>query len=163
MNRPRVLQRGRSRVSRSALHPPTSCLEPLDRHRLADQEDRRGRFLQIGHLQSNRPHSRPPGSRPAIINFRLIPIGTRRFAPPRLRHRSSSSMPAASHDTSAHSASLVSDDSRQSLLDWFHAAREKRAMPWRRLPPTGMNRAAYRKSLEKAGRGQWAYEVRYTY
>lgn len=160
MNRPKVLQRKRSRVSTSALHQPISCLEQLDRHRLADQEDRRSRFLQIGQLQSNRPHSRLPGSRPAIINHRLVPIAARRFAPPRLRHRFSSSMPTASHDTSAHSASLVSDDSRQALLDWFHAAREKRAMPWRRLPPTGMDRAAYRKNLEKAGRGQWAYEVR---
>lgn len=46
----------------SALHPPTSCLESLNRHHLADQEDRRSKSLQIGHSQSNRPHSRPPGS-----------------------------------------------------------------------------------------------------
>jgi hypothetical protein len=70
-------------------------------------------------------------------------------------------MPASPHATSAHSASLVSKESRAALLAWFHAARAKRMMPWRRLPPDGQSRGEYRKRLAEDGRlGQWAYEVR---
>lgn len=70
-------------------------------------------------------------------------------------------MPPSPHATSAHSASLVSRESRSALLAWFHAARAKRMMPWRRLPPDGQSRVEYRKRLAEDGRlGQWAYEVR---